>query len=66
MKKIIKIITYTIKMVKLMLMPEQKLKMMIWLRMLMLDEDYDHKLNATHLSDSLPDVWVNHYFFEDF
>ena len=30
------------------------------------DEDDDHKFNATHLSDSLPDVWVNHYFFEDF
>ena len=29
------------------------------------DADDDHKLNATHLSDSLPDVWVNHYFFED-
>ena len=29
------------------------------------DEDDDHEFNSAHLSDSLPDVWVNHYFFKD-
>ena len=29
------------------------------------EEDDDHEFNSAHLSDGLPDVWVNHYFFKD-
>ena len=29
------------------------------------DEEDHHQLNAPHLGDSLPDVWVNHDFFQD-
>ena len=29
------------------------------------DEDDHHKLNTPHLGNRLPDVWVNHYFFQD-